>query len=196
LKKQKLKSVVEALLMISTKPLSPEKIHQLVDEPGVNLAGVKQALVALQEDYQARGVELKEIASGFRFQVVSAYQKWFNRLLQDKPQRYSKALLETLAIVAYRQPVTRADIESIRGVAVSSNIMRTLQEREWIRCVGQRDLPGKPSVYATTKIFLDYFGLISLSDLPSLPDIKALSDVMNQGEQALVNLQQEKELET
>ncbi len=125
-----------------------------------------------------------KVASGYRFQASAAYQPWFYRLLEEKPQRYSKALLETLAIIAYRQPVTRADVEAIRGVAVSSGIMKTLLERDWIRVVGHRDVPGKPSIYATTKAFLDYFGLCALSELPPLTEIKDISELMQQGDEA------------
>ncbi len=180
-----LTSVLEALIMVSDAPLSAEKLYQLIEEPKITLAKVKEALVTLQTHYEDRGIELKEVASGYRFQACAAYQTWFHRLLEEKPQRYSKALLETLAIVAYRQPVTRADVEAVRGVAVSSSIMKTLLEREWIRVVGHRDVPGRPCIYATTKTFLDYFGLCSLSELPALAEIKELSELMQEGDQAL-----------
>lgn len=171
---ESLKNIVEALIMVSETPINLNKLAEIVDEPNVNNKDIREAVALLQRDYQHRGIELVEVASGFRFQAVSAYQQWFHRLLEEKPQRYSKALLETLAIIAYRQPVTRADVEAIRGVAVSSHIMKLLLDREWIRLVGHRDVPGKPGIYATTKNFLDYFGLRSLEDLPPLTEIKAL----------------------
>ncbi|MEX2353510.1 MAG: SMC-Scp complex subunit ScpB, partial [Gammaproteobacteria bacterium] len=126
----------------------------------------------LQEDYADRGVELREVASGYRFQVKSDYADWVNRLYDEKPQRYSRAFMETLAIIAYRQPITRSEIEDVRGVSVSSGIIKSLQEREWVRVVGHRDVPGKPELLATTKEFLDYFNLKKLSELPPLSEIK------------------------
>ncbi len=130
------------------------------------------------QDYQNRGVELVEVSSGFRFQVAQSVAPWVARLWEEKPQKYSRALLETLALVAYRQPITRGEIEDIRGVSVSSQIIRTLVEREWIRVIGHRDVPGKPAMYATTRQFLDYFGLKKLDELPSLSEIREL-DVIN-----------------
>ncbi len=180
-----LENIIESILMVATQPLTAEKILQLIDETEFKLKDIKRSLISLQKFYKKRGIELKEVASGFRFQARKDYQQWFHKLLQEKPARYSKALLETLAIVAYRQPVTRADVEAVRGVAVSSSIMKTLQEREWIRVVGQRDIPGKPSIYATTKIFLDYFGLISLGDLPPLSELKDISSLMQQGDKVM-----------
>jgi len=135
-------------------------------------ADIRAALEQLREDYDGRGVELKEVASGYRFQVRNEYAQWVNRIFDERPQRYSRALLETLAIIAYRQPVTRGEIEDIRGVSISSGIIKTLQEREWIRVVGHRDVPGRPELLATTKLFLDYFNLKKLSELPSLAEIK------------------------
>ncbi len=130
------------------------------------------------QDYQNRGVVLLEVSSGFRFQVAQSAAPWVARLWEEKPQKYSRALLETLALVAYRQPITRGEIEDIRGVSVSSQIIRTLVEREWIRVIGHRDVPGKPAMYATTRQFLDYFGLKKLDELPSLSEIRDL-DVIN-----------------
>lgn len=182
-----IKNIVESLLFVSEQPLSIDQLMLLFDEGSVSKADIRVALDELENDYQARGIELKQVASGFRFQACADYQLWFHRLLQEKPQRYSKALLETLAIIAYRQPVTRADIEGIRGVAVSSSIIKTLVEREWVRVVGHRDVPGKPSIYATTKAFLDYFGLISLNDLPPLSELKDLNEIMKRGDDTIDN---------
>ena len=136
-----------------------------------NKTEILEALEAIQAHYADRGIELKKVSSGWRFQVRADMAGWINRLWEEKPQRYSRALLETLAIIAYRQPITRGDIEEIRGVAVSSHIIKTLSEREWIKVVGQRDVPGRPSLYATTKQFLDYFNLESLEALPSLREL-------------------------
>ena len=169
-----LKNVLEAALMAVNEPLSVTRLLALFenDPEAPDRNAIKTALAELQELYKDRGIELKEIASGFRFQVRPDCAEWVNRLFDEKPQRYSRALMETLAIIAYRQPLTRGEIEEIRGVSVSSNIVRTLQEREWVRIVGHRDVPGKPELLATTKQFLDYFNLKRLSDLPSLAEIK------------------------
>lgn len=169
-----LKNVIEAALMAVNEPLSVTRLLGLFenDVEAPDRAAIKSALEALQQDYTDRGIELKEVASGFRFQVRKDCAEWVNRLFDEKPQRYSRALMETLAIIAYRQPLTRGEIEDIRGVSVSSNIVKTLQEREWVRVVGHRDVPGKPELLATTKQFLDYFNLKRLSDLPSLSEIK------------------------
>lgn len=171
-----LKNVLEAALMAVNEPLSVTRLLTLFenDPEAPNRSAVKSALAELQVLYQNRGIELKEIASGFRFQVRPDCAARVKRLFDEKPPRYSRALMETLAIIAYRQPLTRAEIEEIRGVSVSSNIVRTLQEREWVRVVGHRDVPGKPGLLATTKQFLDYFNLQRLSELPSLTEIKDL----------------------
>lgn len=171
---EQLKKIIEAALLMSGRPLS---INQLLDlfekdaEPPEK-SDIRAALTELQADYVDRGAELKEVASGFRFQVKSDYAPWVNRLYDERTPRYSRALLETLAIIAYRQPITRGEIEDIRGVSVNTNIIKTMQEREWIRVIGYRDVPGKPELLATTKQFLDYFNLKQLSDLPSLAEIK------------------------
>jgi len=176
---EKIKCIIEAALMVSDKPLSMARILTLfekdIEEPDREM--VRIALDQLQEDYQNRGIELAEIASGYRIQVRRDYAEWVNRLFDEKPPRYSRALLETLAIIAYRQPLTRAEIEDIRGVGVSTTIIKTLQEREWIKVVGHKDVPGRPELLATTKEFLDYFNLKKLSDLPSLAEIKELSQI-------------------
>lgn len=169
-----LKNILEAALLASDKPVSVSNALALFkDEPDLPpREAIHAALKSLQEDYAGRGVELTEVASGFRFQVRSDYSRWVNRMFDERPPRYSRALLETLAIIAYRQPITRAEIEHIRGVSISGSIMKTLQEREWIRVVGHRDVPGKPELLATTREFLDYFNIKKLSELPSLSEIK------------------------
>ncbi len=177
--KEQLKNIIEAALMVSERPVSLIQLLALfekeLDRP--ERADVRAAIDQLMEDYTGRGIELKEVASGFRIQVNGDYSEWINLLFEDRPPRYSRALLETLAIIAYRQPMTRAEIEGIRGVSVSSNIIRTLQERRWIRVVGQRDIPGKPELLATSKEFLDYFNLKKLSELPSLAEIKDFAQI-------------------
>ena len=169
-----LKNVIEAALMASD---SPRNLNQLAvlfenDPEKPDKEAMKDALARLAADYEGRGVELKEVASGYRFQVRRDFADWINRLYEDKPQRYSRAFLETLAIIAYRQPITRGEIEDIRGVTVSSNIIKSLQEREWIRVIGHRDIPGKPELLATTREFLDYFNLQKLTELPPLSELK------------------------
>ena len=161
--------------MASEHPLSVDQLLQLFEEEEANREAVKAALIEIELDCEHRGVELKLIASGYRFQVKKVYGDWVSRLWKEKPPRYSRALLETLSLVAYKQPLTRGDIEDIRGVAVSTNIMRTLLEREWVRIVGHRDVPGHPALYATTKTFLDYFDLRNLDELPSLAQIRDLT---------------------
>jgi segregation and condensation protein B len=138
---------------------------------------IKAALDEIESDCRGRGFELKQVASGYRFQVIQGLATWVNRLWEEKPKRYSRAMLETLALIAYRQPLTRGDIEAVRGVAVSSDIIKSLQEREWVRIVGHRDVPGRPALYATTKKFLDYFNVKSLDHLPALSEIKDFSDL-------------------
>ncbi len=171
---EQLKNIIEATLMVSDQPLNLPRLLSLFDkEPDRPERGdIQAALEQLQHDYMDRGIELKEVANGYRFQVQGEYAIWVNHLFDERPPRYSRALMETLAIIAYRQPITRGEIEDIRGVSVSSSIIKTLQEREWIRVVGHRDIPGKPELLATTKSFLDYFNLKRLSDLPALAEIK------------------------
>ena len=174
-----LKNIVEAAILAANKAISLDKLLALFPEKeAIDKNQIRKAVEQLMEDYQSRGIELIEVSSGFRFQVVQTVAPWVSRLWEEKPQKYSRALLETLALVAYRQPVTRGEIGQIRGVSVSSQIMRTLVEREWVRIIGHRDVPGKPAMYATTKSFLDYFGLKKLDELPSLSEIRDL-DVIN-----------------
>ncbi|TQV77545.1 SMC-Scp complex subunit ScpB [Aliikangiella marina] len=174
----KLKNILEAALMSVGKPMSIEQLMKLFDdEERPSATRVKDALEVLAEECEGRGVELKTIASGYRYQARQDYSEWLSRLWEEKPAKYSRAYLETLALIAYRQPVTRAEIEEVRGVSVSSNIIKTMLEREWIRVVGHRDVPGRPALYATTKQFLDYFNMKSLEELPSLAEIRDLEDL-------------------
>jgi segregation and condensation protein B len=173
-----LKNIVEALLLASGEPLTVAMMASVFpDEERPSAGEIARALNDLASDYAERGLELKEVASGFRLQVRQEVHPWVSRLWEERPQRYSRALLETLALIAYRQPITRGDIEEVRGVSVRSNIIRTLQEREWIRVVGHRDVPGKPALFSTTKIFLDYFNIKSLDDLPSLAEIMDMDTI-------------------
>ncbi|MCG8379937.1 MAG: SMC-Scp complex subunit ScpB [Proteobacteria bacterium] len=177
---EQIKNIIEASLMVSNQPLNISSLLSLFENdttlnPERN--DIRAALEELQQDYIDRGIELVEIASGFRFQARDDFAPWVNRLFDERPPRYSRALLETLAIIAYRQPITRGEIEDIRGVSVSHSIVKTLQERDWIKVVGHRDVPGKPELLATTKSFLDYFNLKKLSDLPALSEIKDFDSI-------------------
>lgn len=165
--------------MSADEPLDLEQLLTLwSDEPNApQRHELREALGELQRDYAERGVELREVASGFRFQTRREFASQLNKLWDSSAPRYSRALLETLAIIAYRQPVTRGEIEAIRGVAVTTNIIRTLLERDWIRVAGQRDVPGRPSIYATTNAYLDYFNLRSLGDLPRLAELRDIDDL-------------------
>ena len=175
-----LKQIIEGAIMASEQPLSVDQLMQLFEKDSPERASVRAALKEIDEECAQRGYELRQVASGYRFQVKSDYAEWVSRLWKEKPPRYSRALLETLALIAYKQPITRGDIEEIRGVAVSTNIMRTLIERDWVRIVGHRDVPGHPALYATTRNFLDYFNLRSLDELPSLSEIRELTAGMEE----------------
>ena len=174
----RVKQIVEGALMAADGPLSVDRLCKLFRrgelDPAESRDLIREALRELDEDAAGRGYELKRVASGFRFQVRAELSAWISRLWEEKPPRYSRALLETLALIAYRQPLTRGDIEQVRGVAVSSGIMRTLTERGWIRIVGQRETPGRPNLYATSRAFLDSFNLKSLSELPPLEEIRSM----------------------
>ena len=170
---KKLQSVLEAIVISADKPISVEKLLGFFEtEDLVNRHDVKSALSELQKFYDGRGVQLIETSSGYRFQTHEDYKQWVTQHWDEKPTKYSRALLETLALIVYRQPITRAEIEDIRGVAVSSHIVKTLQEREWIRIVGHKEVPGRPSLLGTTRQFLDYFNLKSLDEMPSLSEIQ------------------------
>jgi segregation and condensation protein B len=175
---QYVKNVVEAALLAAGRPLPIDELVSVFDErDGSNPDEVKRAIAALVADYETRGLELLEVASGYRIQIRPSVAPPVARLWQGRPAKYSRALLETLALVAYRQPITRGEIEQIRGVAVNPNIIKTLHERNWIRVVGHRDVPGKPELLGTTREFLDYFSLKKLDDLPTLAQLKELEDL-------------------
>jgi segregation and condensation protein B len=175
---QYVKNVVEAALLAAGRPVTMDELVSVFDErDGSNAEEVKSALTALTSEYESRGLELLEVASGYRIQIRATVAQPVARLWQERPAKYSRALLETLALVAYRQPITRGEIEQIRGVAVNPHIIKTLLERAWIRVVGHRDVPGKPELLGTTREFLDYFSLKKLDDLPTLTQLKELEDL-------------------
>ena len=174
----KLKNIIEAILLASYEPLSVDKLFKIItSKEKTNKSDILSAIDNLQKDYEDKDIELAKVASGYRIQAKSEIGDYLNIMFADRTPRYSRALLETLSIIAYRQPVTRGDIEAIRGVSVSTSIMRTLTERNWIRIIGYRDVPGKPAMFATTPEFLDYFSLQRLDELPDLPEKKEPMDL-------------------
>jgi segregation and condensation protein B len=175
---KRLKQIAEAILLAAARPVTLDQLLALFEEnERPERAEMRAALEALEAEFDGRGIELVQVASGYRIQVRDEMQPWVSRLWEEKPARYSRALLETLALIAYRQPITRGEIEDVRGVSVSTSIMKTLQEREWVRVVGHREVPGHPAMYGTTKEFLDYFSLKSLDELPTLAELRDLSTI-------------------
>lgn len=175
MEQSQIRNIIEAALLAAGRPLSLDQLRSLFGEENPpEKSELRAAVEALRADYEGRGITVNEVASGFRIEVRGSMAPWLARLWEERPPRYSRALMETLAIVAYRQPVTRGDVEEIRGVAVTTNIIRTLLERGWLKVVGYRDVPGKPAMYGTTREFLDYFGLRQLEDLPPLAEIRDL----------------------
>jgi segregation and condensation protein B len=175
-----LKILLEAAIMASDSPINLERLAGMFAEQGEDAPShddLQATLAELATDYAERGIELAEVGGGWRFQTRASCAPWINRLWEERKPRYSRALLETLAIIAYRQPITRAEIEDIRGVAVSSGIVKTLHERDWIKVVGHRDVPGRPAIFATTREFLAYFNLSSLSDLPTLAELRDIDEL-------------------
>ncbi len=175
---KELKNILEAALLVAGKPLPLKRMAALFPKDSVPTnEELKQAIAELEADYADRGIELNQVGKGYRFHSREKYSEWVSRLSEERPARYSRALLETLAIIAYRQPVTRGDIEDVRGVTVSSDTIRTLLERQWIREVGHRDVPGKPALFGTAPGFLEHFNLTSLSDLPPLSELRDLEEI-------------------
>src|SRR5690554_265575 len=190
---KRIRNIVEAALLAAGRPLTVDQLRDLFeDHERPPRQVMEHVLMLLDESCMGRGFELKKVASGYRFQIRQDVAPWVGRLFEEKPQRYSRATLETLALIAYRQPITRGEIEDIRGVTVSSNIIRTLLEREWVRIVGHKDVPGRPAMYATTRQFLDYFNLSSLDELPPLAEIRDLEEI---GREIERNIQGEIELD-
>ncbi|HHL31175.1 MAG TPA: SMC-Scp complex subunit ScpB [Oceanospirillales bacterium] len=175
---KQIKNIIEAALLAAGEPVTLKRLQRLFAEQELTHTDIAKALEQLAHDFEDRGIELVEVASGFRLQTKTILQPWIAKLWEEKPKKYSRALLETIALIAYRQPVTRGEIEDVRGVAVSSYIIRTLMDRDWIRVLGYRDVPGKPAMFGTTKEFLDYFNLKSLQDLPTLAEIKDIETIM------------------
>lgn len=170
--------IIEATLFAANKPLTLQQLQDVLGkENSLSKSELREAISQIQGFYQERPIELVEVAGGYRFQVRSQTAPWVSRLLSEKPAKYSRALLETLAIIAYKQPTTRGEIEEIRGVSVSSNIIHTLLEREWIRSVGHKEVPGRPALYATTKQFLNHFNLKTLEQLPPLSEVRLLDEL-------------------
>lgn len=185
MEQSQIKRIIEAALMAVDKPLSLKQIMALFRNDDVEKPEVNKALIDLQDEYAARGVSIVEVASGYRVQIDQDMSPWISRLFEERPPRYSRALLETLALIAYRQPITRSEIEEVRGVAVSTNIIKTLLEREWVRVVGHKEVPGRPAMYATTKEFLDYFNLRRIDELPPLGELTDLDAIDTQLEMTI-----------
>lgn len=175
---EELGHIIEAALFAAGEPLSLERLAGLFEEEGrPEKKQLLEVIGELQQRCEGRGIELREVASGYRYQARASVSRWVSRLWEERAPRYSRALLETMALIAYRQPITRAEIEDIRGVAVSSQIIKTLHERDWIRVLGHRDVPGRPALYGTTRDFLDYFNLKSLDELPTLAELRDIDKI-------------------
>ena len=174
---RKLSEILEALLLSASRPISIEDIVKVFEDPKPSKDEIRKALNQIDQDCLTRGIELKRIASGYRLQVKQSLSEYIAKLWEEKPQKFSKATLETLSLIAYKQPITRGEIEEIRGVAVGTQLIRGLMERGWVKIVGRRDVPGRPSLYSTTKEFLDYFGLQHLRELPELPSLPDLTSI-------------------
>ena len=176
LEKNKIKKIIESLLFSSSYPLKAKEIKNFFSEEKVSLKLVEEIICEIEIEYSKSGVNLRKVSSGYRFQVSEDCNKWVTNFYPEKPQKYSRALMETLALIVYKQPITRTEIEAVRGVSVSSNIIKTLLEREWIKILGYKDVPGKPAIFGTTKEFLNSHNLVSLSQLPKLDDIIELTE--------------------
>lgn len=175
--KNKLNEILEALLLSASRPINIDEMVKVFDDPKPSKDDIRSALNQLDEECINRGIELKQVASGYRLQVKQNLSAYVAKLWEERPQKFSKATLETLSLIAYKQPITRGEIEEIRGVTVGTQLMRGLMERGWVKIIGQRDVPGRPSLYATTKEFLDYFGLQHLRELPELPSLPDLNSL-------------------
>ena len=176
LERNKIKKIIESLLFSSSYPIKVKEIKDFFSEEKVPSNLIQEIISKIEIDYSKSGVNLRKVSSGYRFQVSEDCNEWVTKFYPEKPQKYSRALMETLALIVYKQPITRTEIEAVRGVSVSSNIIKTLLEREWIKILGYKDVPGKPAIFGTTKEFLDSHNLLSLNQLPKLDDIVELSD--------------------
>ena len=176
MEKNEIKKIIEALLFSSSSPISLKEIRNFFEEENISIKIIEESINEIQDKYINSGVMLKKVSTGFRFQVSEDCNEWVSKFYPEKPQKYSRALMETLALIIYKQPITRTEIESVRGVSVSSNIIKTLLEREWIKILGYKDVPGKPAIFGTTKEFLNSHNLVSLSQLPKLDDIIELTE--------------------
>ena len=176
MKKSECKKIIESLIFSSPNPISIKQLKDFFSEEDLSGISIQSVIDEIAENYKDSGVQLKKVASGFRFQVAEDCNEWVSNFYPEKPQKYSRALMETLALIIYRQPITRTEIESVRGVSVSSNIIKTLLEREWIKILGYKDAPGKPAIFGTTKEFLNSHNLVSINQLPKLDDIVEFSD--------------------
>ena len=174
---ERLSEILEALLLSASRPISIDDIIKVFEDPKPSKDDIRNALYQIDQECLNRGIELKKIASGYRLQVKQSLSQYIAKLWEEKPQKFSKATLETLSLIAYKQPITRGEIEEIRGVSVGTQLIRGLMERGWVKVVGQRDVPGRPSLYSTTKEFLDYFGLQHLRELPELPSLPDLTTI-------------------
>ena len=176
MKKSECKKIIESLIFSSPNPISIKQLRDFFSQEDLSGISIQSTIDEIIENYKDSGVQLKKVASGFRFQVAEDCNKWVSNFYPEKPQKYSRALMETLALIIYRQPITRTEIESVRGVSVSSNIIKTLLEREWIKILGYKDAPGRPAIFGTTKEFLNSHNLVSINQLPKLEDIVEFSD--------------------
>ena len=176
MEKSKLKKIIESLIFSSTKPISLRELKNFFTDESISLELIEEVISDIEGKYIDSGVVLKKVSTGYRFQVSEECNKWVSNFYPEKPQKYSRALMETLALIIYKQPITRTEIESVRGVSVSSNIIKTLLERDWIKILGYKDVPGKPAIFGTTKEFLNSHNLASLGQLPKLDDIIELSE--------------------
>jgi segregation and condensation protein B len=195
LEKKNIRKIIEALIFSSASPISIKDLRNYFSDDNITTKLIEQSIEEIHEKYIDSGVVLKKVSTGYRFQIREEYNEWVSNFYPDKPQKYSRALMETLALIIYKQPITRTEIESVRGVSVSSNIIKTLLEREWIKILGYKDVPGKPAIFGTTKEFLNSHNLVSLSQLPKLDDIIELTKE-DKEKHGLLDFEQNEDKET
>ncbi len=195
MEKKNIRKIIEALIFSSASPISIKDLRNYFSDDNITTKSIEQSIEEIHEKYIDSGVVLKKVSTGYRFQIREEYNEWVSNFYPDKPQKYSRALMETLALIIYKQPITRTEIESVRGVSVSSNIIKTLLEREWIKILGYKDVPGKPAIFGTTKEFLNSHNLVSLSQLPKLDDIIELTKE-DQEKHGLLDFEQNEDKET